>query len=393
MKKGWEVKNLGNVSQIIYGYTEKASISEIGPKFLRITDIQNNDVKWETVPFCKIDSLDYAKYKLNAGDIVFARTGATTGKSYLINSPPKSVFASYLIKVHIENNTLLPNFLFLFFQTKNYWDVINAGISGSAQGGFNATKLAKLEIPIPPLSEQKRIIKILDKAFAAIEKAKENAEKNLQNTRELFESYLQGVFANPDDGWEKKKLGKIANIEYGFTDKAKDMGNYRYIRITDIDKNGDLEKENKMFINFLEEAKRFLLKDDDLLMARTGATYAKVLLYKNLEKSVFASYLIRISFKVNIINKLYWYFSKSRIYWDQANKLSSGSAQPQFNGGALKELIFCFPKSLLVQNRIIAKLDTLSAETKKLEAIYQQKIADSEELKKSILQKAFNGEL
>ena len=117
------------------------------------------------------------------------------------------------------------------------------------------------------------------------------------------------------------------------------------------------------------------------------------MLYKNLEKSVFASYLIRIKFKANVINKLYWYFSKSRIYWDQANKLSSGSAQPQFNGGALKEIIFCFPKSIQEQKSIIAKFDTLYFETQKLETIYQQKLDNLENLKKSILQKAFEGKL
>src|SRR5690606_3807521 len=113
------------------------------------------------------------------GDIVFARTGATTGKSYLVNNPQKSVFASYLIKVHINSAGLSPAYLNLFFQTKSYWDSINAGISGSAQGGFNASKLSELSIPLPPLPEQQRIVSILDEAFAAINKTKTNAEQNL----------------------------------------------------------------------------------------------------------------------------------------------------------------------------------------------------------------------
>jgi type I restriction enzyme S subunit len=167
LKKGWEVKKLGEVAKATYGYTEKASFKEIGPRFLRITDIQDDGVNWDTVPFCKINNAELEKYKLKDGDIVFARTGATTGKSYLVSNPPKSVFASYLIKVHIENRELSPNYLFLFFQTQTYWDTINAGVSGSAQGGFNATKLSELEIPIPPLTEQQRIVTTLDKAFAA----------------------------------------------------------------------------------------------------------------------------------------------------------------------------------------------------------------------------------
>lgn len=195
MKQGWEIKKLGEVSKINYGFTVSASQKDIGPKFLRITDIQDNNVNWETVPFCKIVEDDIKKYKLKTGDIVFARTGATTGKSYLIKNPPLSVFASYLIRVQIsDDKNILPDFLFKYFQTNKYWDKIQKGISGSAQGGFNATKLSELKIPLPPLPEQKRIVKILDEAFEAIDKAKANAEKNLQNSKELFDSYLNGVF-------------------------------------------------------------------------------------------------------------------------------------------------------------------------------------------------------
>lgn len=246
------------------------------------------------------------------------------------------------------------------------------------------------EIPLPPLPTQRRIVKKLDKIFEAIVKARENTERNLQNCRELFEGYLGNLFANLAEGWNKKRLGDIANVEYGFTDKAKDYGNFRFIRITDIDKDGCLISEAKKYIKSTKEAEKYILNDDDLLMARTGATFAKVLLYKNIEKSVFASYLIRIKFTEDILNELYWYFSKTKLYWDQANKLSSGSAQPQFNGAALKEVIFNYPKSMTKQKAIVKKFKALAWDVKKLQAIYQKKLADLEELKKSVLQKAFS---
>lgn len=379
MKKGWEVKNLGNVSQIIYGYTEKASTSEIGPKFLRITDIQNNDVKWETVPFCKIDSLDYAKYKLNDGDIVFARTGATTGKSYLINNSPKSVFASYLIKVHIEKNTLLPNFLFLFFQTKKYWDVINAGISGSAQGGFNATKLAKLQIPIPSLSEQKRIVKNIDQAFSAIDKAKENTEKNLQNTRELFESYLQSVFVNGGDDWEEKRLGEVCeNLDsrrVPITKKYRKEGKYPYYGASGVVDyvNEFIFDEDLLLVS--EDGANLLARTYPIAFSISGKTWvnnhAHVLRFENMASQNFVQYYL------NAI---------------KLDDYVSGMAQPKLNQKMLNSIVVPFPK-IDIQKYIVEKADELSAETKKLEAIYQQKIANLEELKKSVLQKAFKGEL
>jgi hypothetical protein len=114
---GWEVKELGAVSAINYGYTESASSEPIGPRFLRITDIQDDQVDWASVPYCKIESADLPKYRLASGDIVFARTGATTGKSFLVADPPDAVFASYLIRLRLLDKKLLPKFVSLFFQT------------------------------------------------------------------------------------------------------------------------------------------------------------------------------------------------------------------------------------------------------------------------------------
>ena len=104
----------------------------------------------------------------------------------------------------------MPEFVSLFFQTSNYWESIIEGTAGSAQGGFNATKLAALTIPIPSLPEQRRIVVILDKAFAAIAIAKVNAEKNLQNARAVFESYLNEVFTKRGEGWVDTTIDKLS---------------------------------------------------------------------------------------------------------------------------------------------------------------------------------------
>ena len=194
LPKGWEVKKLGDISDIKYGYTDSASYEKIGPKFLRITDIQDGKVNWDNVPNCEISGSNIKKYLLVDGDMVFARTGATTGKSYLVCDPPSAVFASYLIKVHIQSKNLIPEYLFLFFQTKKYWDEINAGVAGAAQGGFNATKLSGLQIPIPPLPEQKQIVKKLDTLSAETKKLKTTYQKKINDLEELKKSILQKAF-------------------------------------------------------------------------------------------------------------------------------------------------------------------------------------------------------
>lgn len=192
---GWIIKELKILSNIMYGHTAKSSGTFKGPKYLRITDIQDNHVDWNEVPNCLHLKDDYEKYELKCGDIVFARTGATTGKSFLIKKCPDAVFASYLIRVQPDQDVISPEFLYMFFQSPKYWRVIESGISGSAQGGFNAKKLGNLLIPIPPLSEQKEIVAKLDELNRHCKESEEKYQQKLTNLEELKKSLLQKAFA------------------------------------------------------------------------------------------------------------------------------------------------------------------------------------------------------
>ena len=194
--EGWVKKRLGELSRINYGYTESATSERVGPRFLRITDIQGNRVNWETVPYCRIDKADLQKYKLADGDIVFARTGATTGKSYLVSTPPNAVFASYLIRVQLTETVLSPRFLNLFFQTQSYWDAIRSGVSGSAQGGFNATKLGELEIPFPSSPKtQQEVVTELDALAAETQRLTRLYEQKQAALASLKKSLLHQAFS------------------------------------------------------------------------------------------------------------------------------------------------------------------------------------------------------
>ncbi len=180
---------LSSCSDIGYGYTSKSSSEFIGPQYLRITDIQDDNVDWLLVPKINENTFDVEKFLLKDGDIVFARTGATTGKSYLIKEPPVSVFASYLIRVDANRNFVEPEFLRHFFRSEDYWTAINAGISGAAQGGFNASKLGELSFPLPDLTTQKKIIEKLDvieNHSNIVKKAQENKVKELKLLRQAI---------------------------------------------------------------------------------------------------------------------------------------------------------------------------------------------------------------
>jgi type I restriction enzyme S subunit len=371
-KQKWQTKKLGGIISLEYGKPLLDSLRDSSGLY---PVYGANGIKDRTNEF-----------QWDKPSIIVGRKGSA-GEINITESKFWPLDVTYFIKFDDELYNL--RFLYYLLKTLNL-----PQLARGVKPGINRNEVYSIEVCVPEsISEQHRIVSILDEAFTEIDKAKVITGKNLRNAKEVLEGKLESVFSNVSKDWTIKRLEEITNIEYGYTEKAKDKGDYRYIRITDIDKEGNLEPENKMFIEYSKEAEKFALEDGDLLMARTGATFGKVLLYRDIEKSVFASYLIKISFKENILNKLYWYFSKSRIYWRQASNLSSGAAQPQFNGSALREIIFSFPSSLTDQHDIITELDAISEETKKLEKLYRSKLTHLEELKKSILKQAFEGKL
>jgi type I restriction enzyme S subunit len=183
----WPMIALGEIAKSVdYGLTASATDRPVGPKFLRITDIQDDAVDWRSVPNCIADAAQLSRNRLADGDIVFARTGATTGKSFLVRNPPTdAVFASYLIRVR-PSDRLDAAFLAHFFRSPGYWNQIEKAARGAAQPGVNASILKELVVPLPTLEEQRRIAAILDKAYA-IRRKREQALA-------LADDFLKSVF-------------------------------------------------------------------------------------------------------------------------------------------------------------------------------------------------------
>jgi type I restriction enzyme S subunit len=187
MPEHWEVVRLRDVAEKPqYGYTQSANEEPVGPKFLRITDITERGVNWAVVPYCECDQDKLEKYRLERDDILFARTGATTGKSYIIKDCPEAVFASYLIRVKVQDE-VLPNYVYGYFNSTGYWRQITRSKSGSAQAGVNATRLSNLLIPIALADEQQQIARLLSTVDRKIE-AEEQRKAALEA---LFKSMLQ----------------------------------------------------------------------------------------------------------------------------------------------------------------------------------------------------------
>ena len=168
--KGWEVDQVKNrASRIQYGFTQSASEKPVGPKFLRITDIASRKLNWASVPFCHITEKDHDKYKLQEGDILVARTGATTGANIYIVDPPDAVFASYLVRIQFHDLSI-GRVVGEFMSSQAYDNYVASCIGGSAQPNANAQLLSAVEFVFPPPEIAKRFyekVHALDKRRVA----------------------------------------------------------------------------------------------------------------------------------------------------------------------------------------------------------------------------------
>ncbi|WP_319540955.1 restriction endonuclease subunit S [uncultured Pseudodesulfovibrio sp.] len=207
---GWVRCRLADVSdKLQYGWTTKAA--DYGNvKLLRTTDISSGDVNWSTVPFCEKEPEDISKYLLNDGDIVVSRAGSV-GKSFLISKPQHSVFASYLVRIicHIDNK-----FLYYFMQSQEYWENISDNTAGIAVPNVNASKLAAIELSLPPLNEQNRIVDKIEELFSELDEGVENLTK----AKEQLGVYRQSLLKNAFEGkiteeWRKENADKLESGE------------------------------------------------------------------------------------------------------------------------------------------------------------------------------------
>jgi type I restriction enzyme S subunit len=255
--------------------------------------------------------------------------------------------------------------------------------------------LKEKEVSFPSLPEQHRIVKILDEVFENIEKAKGNAEKNLQNSKELFESYLQSVFASLGKNWDEKRLEEVLQKTETIDPTKKPNEEFIYLDVSSVDKETKEIKNATLVMGKNAPSRaRKIVKTGDVIFATVRPTHSRVaLITEEYNNQVCSTGYFVLRTKELLNNNLVFYFLLTHDFNKQMGKLQKGASYPAVTDSEVKNIFISFPKSLSEQKAIVKKLDALAGETKRLEAIYKQKLADLDELKKSVLKKTFNGEL
>ena len=223
--------SLSDVAESVrYGYTASASDSEVGPKFLRITDIVPPQIDWAKVPYCEIDEKDLDKFSLAPGDIVIARTGATVGYAKLIRDNEPSVFASYLVRVRVDPDKADPGYVGRVVESEVYKRFVLSRVGGAAQPNANAKVLSAFRLPIPETPVQIRIASILSAYDDMIQNNRRRIQLLEQAARLLYKEWFVHlrfpghehvtITDGVPEGWERKVLSEIACMTMGQSPKS-----------------------------------------------------------------------------------------------------------------------------------------------------------------------------
>ena|SRR5690606_10231868 len=398
MRIDWELKDLGQVFTFRQGIQRGVKLqsetkTDGQVRFLRIVDYtQGNELPRY------IDNPG-EQYLLDENDISLVRYGASTG---FVCRGFEGALANNLFRL-IPNSSFNINseFLYYFLQSPFFQGHIQKMMNGAAMPAISFGMIKDIKFPIIEFSEQQQIVDILDQAFIAIDQAKANIEKNIENAKELFQSKLNDIFSQKGDGWEEKKIEEISTVVNGYSFKSKDFSADNEIKSIKITNVGIMEfvedLSNNLPTAFLNEYSKVKVHEGDLVLALTrtiisgGLKVARV--PESYNNSLLNQRVASIVPNINFVDSdfLYYYFS-SNIVYNYVLEHVKTLMQPNLSISDLKSMPVPIT-SIEKQRDISLQIEDLSENIKCLIDQYSFKLDDLEELKKSILQKAFAGEL
>ena len=407
MKKGWQQVKFSE----LFEEPKKAIIS--GPFG---SNLKSAEYQTEGVPLVRLQNIDRWKFidkniiyitpqkaeelsshAYKAGDILITKLGAPLGKACIApESSGEGIILADIVRVRLDKDSGDKDFIVYQLNSGVISNQLAELTTGATRPRVTLKNVRELNLVVPPISEQKEIVAIIDEAFAAIDTARANLEKNLENTKELFESKLSEIFSQQGDNWKEKNLGEVCdNFQYGSSSKSLGEGKLPVLRMGNIQE-GKIDWTNLKYSDNEVDNEKYLLNHDDIVFNRTNSPehVGKTAIYKSEMPAIFAGYIIRVKVKEDVLNSDFLnFFLNSKDARDYGYSVMSSSVnQANINASKLKQYKIRLP-DLETQVGLVKELQVLKNKTDEIETSYIRKLESISELKKSILQKAFTGEL
>jgi len=402
MKSNWQTKKLAEICNLFADgdWIEKKDQSAEGIRLIQTGNIGNGTFKDRAEKARYISEETFKRLRCTEilpNDCLISRLPDPVGRSCILpETGEKMITAVDCTIIRFNKEVVLSQWFVYYSLSHEYQDQINKQISGATRQRISRSNLGLIEIPLPSIAEQKRLVKFLDKVFGKTTKAQENTENNLQNSQELFESYLENVFSKSSRNWKQMKLKDVGQTQTGLTpttSNRKYYGNFiPFIKPADVDigGNGTIQYENKgLSDGGLVVGRK--IKKNSVLMVCIGASIGKV---------GFSDVDVSCNQQINTLTpkpdndpKFFYYALKTKDFYKRVIKNSSQATLPIINKSKWESLSVIFPGSLTEQKIVRERLDALTVETKKLENNYKRKLSDLREFRKSILRMAFTNSL
>lgn len=406
--KNWVWVRLGAVCFFENGYAFKSDkfSSEKGIPVIRISNIKENNVDLDDCIKTLEENID-EKFIVHQGDLLIAMSGATTGKNGVYMSANIAYLNQRVGNIKVKNKELLIEKFRNFYIANMQNEILNTAYGG-AQPNISSQKMSVMTFPLPPLSEQQRIVERIEELFAKLDEAKERLQEVAESFAVRKAAILHKAFTGEltkqwrrengvsDESWEEKTIGEIcSSLKYGTSKKSSDDGEVVVLRMGNL-QNGEIDWSNLAYTSDEEDIKKYLLKSGDVLFNRTNSPelVGKTSIYRGEMPAIYAGYLIKLDYEKNIVvgDYLNYYLnsSKAKEYYMQVK--TDGVSQSNINAKKIGEFEIPLP-TLSEQHEIVRLIDDLLARERAAQQATEQALASIDLMKKSILARAFRGEL
>lgn len=405
MKQGWQIKKLGCLCSFERGLTyskgDEAAISTKGVLRSNNVDLSSNTLNFDEIKYLNDDIDIPVSKKVKRNSILMCMSNgskAHLGKVAIIEDDLDYAFGGFMGLLVPDEEAVFPRYFYYALITPMYKSFIKSLSDGANINNLKFADLKEFEIPVPSISEQQRIVALLDAEFAKIDALKANAEKNLQNAKDLFQAALKKEL-EPKEGWKTKPIEEIAEIKGGkrvpkgyklITEKTP----HPYIRVSDFNDNGSVDLGDIHYIEdwVYKEIQRYTISFKDVYISIAGTIGKSGIIPKELEGANLTENACKLVLNQGLYNRYVYYCTINEPFKSQIVKLTMQAAQPKLALTRLATATISIP-SLEEQQSIVARLDVLNEKCKTLQANYEKTLSLCDDLKQALLRKAFNGEI